>query len=314
MKTRIYFFLMSLLCLLIIGCDDIIEQDITDKTVELRSPANGLQASQNLHQFSWAELDGATNYRLQIVSPSFDSIVHLIVDTDLETTIQEITLNPGVYQWMVIGENFGYETANNQIFDLTITGDSSLNLANRSVILLNPASNFITNETSVDFSWEGLSNADSYTFQIASPDFSQPSFIITNEIIEGTTFSGVFTTGDYQWRVRGENENSTGLWTERSFQIDTAIPNAPQLQSPDDGELVSLPFLLEWTSDVNSFMDSLYVYQDSLVTAPVLAISTSDTEYLFNNTASMQYFWRVRTIDAAGNKSGYSELRKFFIP
>ena len=92
---------MSLLILfLVMGCRDVFEKDISEKEVE---------TTHATLTFVWEERDGATGYRLVVVSPSFDRIELYVLDTLVEGNQYTYTLEPGRYEWGVRPENSAYE-------------------------------------------------------------------------------------------------------------------------------------------------------------------------------------------------------------
>jgi len=164
---------------------------------------------------------------------------------------------------------------------LTIASDSAENLTQQNIFLISPAANLVTNETDVDFLWQQLNNVTNYHFQLASPDFSNSSFILEDSRSSDDFVLATLSEGEYQWRVRGEND---------------------------------LSFTLTWNNDETANVDSLFVYPDSLISAPVVQLPLSVSSFTFNNQPGNQfYFWRVKSIDQAGNESSFSALRKFYV-
>ena len=101
---------MSLLILfLVMGCRDVFEKDISEKEVELIAPADSVETTHATLTFVWEERDGATCYRLVVVSPSFDRIELYVLDTLVEGNQYTYTLEPGRYEWGVRPENSAYE-------------------------------------------------------------------------------------------------------------------------------------------------------------------------------------------------------------
>ena len=73
---------MSLLTLFfVMGCRDVFEKDISEKEVVLVAPADSVETTRATLTFAWEERDGATGYRLVVVSPSFDRIELYVLDT-----------------------------------------------------------------------------------------------------------------------------------------------------------------------------------------------------------------------------------------
>ena len=101
---------MSLLILfLVMGCRDVFEKDISEKEVELIAPADSVETTHATLTFVCEERDGATGYRLVVVSPSFDRIELYVLDTLVEGNQYTYTLEPGRYEWGVRPENSAYE-------------------------------------------------------------------------------------------------------------------------------------------------------------------------------------------------------------
>lgn len=97
-----------MLGLLASGCAELIEKDLSKKTVQLVTPSDGIMAADSSAMtFAWDSLDGANRYTLQVVSPSFDSAVLLLADTTMKGFFYNIPLLTvrGRYQWRVMGLN-----------------------------------------------------------------------------------------------------------------------------------------------------------------------------------------------------------------
>jgi hypothetical protein len=104
-QIRIYTILLVLVEL--ISCDTALEKDLRGKKVTLLGPINNLVTTDTIQTFYWEKLDGATVYQLQIVSPRFDSIVRLIIDTAISGNILAKDLDVNSYQWKVRASNEG---------------------------------------------------------------------------------------------------------------------------------------------------------------------------------------------------------------
>lgn len=307
--------ILLLISALYCACSDVLLEDLSTEKITLLAPANNIVTPSRSHIFWWEALDDVDSYTLQIVTPSFDSIAQLIATVDItEGLTHEMVLNDGEYQWTVIGSNSVSETAPT-IYNLTIISDSTGDLSQQTIFLESPEDALETNETDIDFLWQSLGNVNNYHFQLASPDFSSNSFILEDEQMSDNFFLATLSEGTYQWRVRGENDLSVTLYTQRSLTIDLTVPDSPILSSPTNADSLNLPILLSWNSDATADIDSLFVYPDSLVSTPIVQLPIStNTSYTFNNQATNQfYFWRVKSTDKAGNSSSFSSVRKFFV-
>lgn len=111
----IYYLAASLLLVFFSSCDDIFEEDISDKSVLIASPSNGATITDNQLWFVWNKLEGAHSYHIAVVSPKFDSIQSYVCDTILCDSLLngyklKLTLPNGEYQWSIQAKNSGYES------------------------------------------------------------------------------------------------------------------------------------------------------------------------------------------------------------
>lgn len=113
-------FLLVLLTAFTWSCEEAFERRLEGHSVALIGPQNGIATSTGIQTFLWSTLDGASNYRLQIVSPSFDSIQYLIVDTTVGNDNFALLLDPGSYQWKVRAQNSSSYTDFTVPFTLTV--------------------------------------------------------------------------------------------------------------------------------------------------------------------------------------------------
>lgn len=301
-------FIFIILILFFTSCKDIVETDLSDKNVAILSPVNNSVSASFSQTFWWQEIDGAITYKLQIVKPNFSSIQELTIDTTIATTQFSFTLSPGTYQWRVKAMN-GSSDTDYSVYNLTI--DSTLDLSNQWVLLNSPVDKDSSSQATHLFSWQTLSNTDSYLFQIVMNGLPIYTQTLTTTSINYTFLND----GTYQWRVFAQNATSTSspVNATRTITIDRVAPNTPVLSSPIANDSVSNPVNLSWVSDPTYSYDSVYVYADTNLTVLVASgISTNQT-YNYTGTVGQDYFWRVRSIDAVGNKSIYSNRRKFII-
>jgi len=108
LKTKTGWGLLFLV--LMTGCEDVFEKNISSEQVILLTPPDSLVSTIVLQNFWWKEVPDADFYKLQIASPSFIHIRQLIADTTLYGNKFNCSLLPGTYEWRVKAANFGYET------------------------------------------------------------------------------------------------------------------------------------------------------------------------------------------------------------
>jgi len=89
-----------------------------------------------------------------------------------------------------------------------------------SVELLAPTDAAVLNEIDVTFIWNSVDGANEYIIQIATPDFTSPTQIVTDTTITTTSFSTTLTAStNYEWRVKAKNTNYETAFNTRSLEI-----------------------------------------------------------------------------------------------
>lgn len=308
-RNGIYRFLLltTLLTIALYSCSDIIEPNISKQTINVLTPVDGYKSANTGLVFWWEALKGAEKYNLQIVKPSFISIQNLILDTNITDNKYSFSLLPGTYQWRIRAMNNG---SNTDYVTRTLTIDSTLDLTYQTVVLSSPADNFITNVLPNSFKWNLLYNATLYQFQLVNKS--------DNTILKDTTTARNsvllnLAEGAYIWKVRAQNVTSSSSYALRNITVDITPPDVSTLTSPANDSSSTNPVSLTWTSDLSAIADSLFIYQDSLKSQAIQKLYQTTTSYNFTGTIAQTYFWRLKSVDAAGNWSAYSPVRKFKI-
>ena len=293
---------------------DIIVKDIENETVTALSPPDGYNTPNNSITFWWETIDGAEKYNIQIVSPSFSNIQQLITDSSVTTDKFTKVLTPGTYQWRVRATNNGGNTA---WTTRTLTIDTSSNLTYSAVILLSPIDSFYTNATSTALSWSPVSNATVYSLSI-------PGVLNSTSYSTTTATISFPTEGTYTWSVRAENSFSFSPYSSRKIFIDRTAPaNSQNLSYPSNAATgVSIDTVMRWTTVVDSYKDVIAVSLDNFsTTLKTDTVSTSVSgvrTYLISNidpapVSGTTYYWKVKSVDKAGNAGSYSSVKYFSV-
>lgn len=300
----------------ICSCKDVFEEDLAKKTVTINSPQNALQTTNLTQTFWWEPVEGAIKYNLQIVSPTFLNIQKLVLDTNVTICKFEYTLNPGLYEWRVKAFNSSSYTP---YITYSLQVDSTADLSNQQIVLIAPGSSFATNQTGISFSWYSLYNAEDYRFELRNSDWNG-SLVINPIITTYDTVNLALAEGTYAWGVQAHNSTSNSPFSTRIITIDLTNPNIPLLSYPaanitiNDSTLTASTITFGWLRGSNTgsaIQDSLYIANDSLFSNIFDSAVLADTTYSKSFTSAGSYFWKVRSYDAAGNKSSYSVTRKF---
>jgi len=291
------------------GCEDILfEKNISNETVILTAPFDSAQFTSTSITFSWNSVEGANQYKIQIARPNFENPLEIVVDETISETFSTQQLNIGTYQWRVSALNDSYQTS---YTTRTIHVTSNDDFQDNNVNLLSPVQQFITNTPLQTLSWQPVLDAVSYQIQIENAS----NAIILDQSIVGTSFNYTFAEGVYQWRVRASNGVLSTLYSTRTIQIDTTIPNTPQLSMPQNNSILTTQEVtFAWTRTPisgSNEVDVVKIFSDSNLTNLVEEAETSSP---FNTTLDNGvYYWVVIAKDAAGNISTQSSTFSFTI-
>ena len=316
------FYILIIGLVLFLGCDDFFEEELEDKSVVLLAPTDGVETSNSSFTFWWDEVEGASKYNLQIVSPTFEAIEKLVLDTNLTENQFEVQLYAGLFEWRVKAFNGSSETPYT-IYSVSV--DSSLDLSGQDIVLLSPSENYATNESSVNFTWENKPNTEYYTFRIKSGDWAtgddviSPKIVYDNETAENSEELG---DGAYSWAVQANNSTSSTLFKSRSFIIDRIAPGLPDLKSPTHGETItgtSVTFTWSHPADAGSdITEDIIIATDSTFASGIVKEefglnSTYTRSFDVSSGSSKKYYWKLRSIDDAGNEGAYTDFRRFTV-
>ncbi len=121
--TKLYFIgFVALASLLLSSCDDFFEEDISDQTVQVIAPYDGAELTSNQVTMAWNGVEGAKQYHVVVVSPSFENAESYVCDSILTGYTCELELPSGDYQWSIRAENSGYQSLTTYL-DFKIAGD-----------------------------------------------------------------------------------------------------------------------------------------------------------------------------------------------
>jgi hypothetical protein len=310
-------FIIILAVVLGSSCSDIFEKDLAKQSMVLLGPADSTETYTLNQNFWWAEVKGADQYNLQIVSPSFAAPMQWHLDSNTVDTKYPFTLSAGTYEWRARAENNSSSTEY-VVSSLVVLLDSTADLANQIMVLQGPTNGSATNEMTLVFTWDTLAYADDYTFEIVTPDFAtgtKESQIVT----EGSASYTFTQEGDFQWRVRAQNDVSFVLSESFSLEVDTTAPDTPINLEPFDGaSAVDSAITFTWTQSSNigsAIYDSIFIYTDSSFISSSLKLKQQLASASFTDSLGgpETYYWYVGTYDAAGNESEYSFYNELII-
>ncbi|MCK4661793.1 MAG: hypothetical protein KAT68_02925 [Bacteroidales bacterium] len=313
MMIRCFKFLLYVLVAtgIMSACNDFFEENIEGQTVYLLAPADSLHTVQYENTFWWEHIEDADKYQLQIFSPSYDFMEVFVLDTNLSINKFTYTLYPGTFEWRVRAYNSSSST---DYFSRVLIIDSTETIY---VSLRAPVDNFITNDSTTEFKWAESTNTDYFTFELYIDEelyviYTTPDKSVT--LPDESLDLPLLSDGNYTWRVKAQSSTSSGVSAIRSLIIDRTSPEAPTLIYPENNETVT-ELKVSWlrAEDTGSTIkDSVYIYKDTSLNINLYSsYYTSDTTYKIDEAPDADYFWKVISIDAAGNYSDNNGIRRF---
>ena len=93
------------------------------------------------------------------------------------------------------------------------------NITEDNVELLTPKNNEELNINPILFSWDRLSGAEQYRFQIIGNEFGISSEYLLDSLLNKTWIELHLQPGQYEWRVKGVNSEYESLYTSRIVNI-----------------------------------------------------------------------------------------------
>jgi len=307
-----YLILLAGIFLGITSCEDITEEDISEKDVRLIAPSDDLITDQSTITFWWDSIPEVAEYNLVVVSESFDYIEKLVLDTILlKSHFQHQFRVSGRYEWYVKALNY-WSNASSDTFSLVVS--DSAGVTNLKPVLINPKKTYINNGK-VFFSWKELEFANSYLIQIRKNKWEDGELIYV-KTVQADTHTVFLEPGNYAYGLLAEADNGVSDYTKGPLVIDTTKPPAPTLLSPDNEQMFNKESVdFEWnTAEDNLSPIASYeikIATDQEMTDVIHSKTVNDTSASFNFNESGEYYWHVAAKDKAGN-NGETGTKRIF--
>ncbi len=307
--------LLLFLSLSLFGCKDFIEKDISGETPVLVLPANNSTINANPVHIKWEEMEGATKYHIEIVSPEFGNIQSFPLDSIVSGTNFFFGLDSAQYEIRITAMNAGFSSKPSAIKQFSV-GTSSGG-SNGSVTLALPAGGAYFNESfQGNFSWntQALTNVSSCTFELHGTElFSGPLLDIADQLnsvaiqsLDGTQLA----EGSYCWGVKaylvGNGETN---YSKRVFYIDKTAPGSGTPTLPANNATVfsgSITFGWDLPADVGTVQSPVGGKVELSTFANFATIyktgTSTSNSVTIDNVAAGTYYWRVTLKDEAGNE------------
>jgi hypothetical protein len=323
------------ICLLS-SCSDIFQKSITNSSIIIYTPADSLSSKVYTHKFYWESVSGATNYRLQIASPSFTSgqIQSIILDTTMISNKLTFTLNPGKYEWRLRAQNGGSETSyiTRKLEIIQTSFDQ------RPMTVLSPSISTTVYSNSVLYNWTPISGTANYYIEIDTlgDGFSNPVI----KKVDGTQNSFPYILqyrGIHNWRMYAVDsfaQKSQYSHISEPINLGTITfgMDTVSLVSPANNATlspISAQYQFSWSEPKGAIKGETLTYTLTLFSSLNPANSITTPPYIVNYSAKAPasgqpqtatisgltpgttYYWSVMTTDANGVKSAYPIKRKF---
>lgn len=296
------------------SCDEIFEKDLSGEEIFLIAPCEDCITTYSSQTFLWDPVDGAIEYLLQIVTPSFTSAELLLTDTILTENRFDINLFPGKFEWRVRAQN---GSSRSTYFLRTLEIDSTRDLQGHQVYLIYPESDKYVNSGTLTFKWNKLYNADYYTIKLYHNKWENEPVLSSDSInIENITVENL-EEGSYVWGVSAQNYTSSTDFSKRAFHVDMTPPGIPVLTTPENNAVIKdQDIIFSWNNNQDPgspINDSLFISSDSLFKSGSSFLKRIQSESPFNFAVldTGTYFWKVKLTDSAGNQGQFSLINRF---
>ena len=260
--------------------------------------------------FSWSQVGGASNYRVQISQDqSFSTKLEFTTPLTRLTPTNASQFNDGVWYWRVKVDspNPGSEYSSTQSFSREWASE------NNQPTLVSPLDgSFIEFLDSTTFQWTPVLGAAKYRFQVSSS--SNFTTLIYNQTTL-TTFHqplAKFAEGTYYWRIipldpanREGTPSVVQHFTQRYNQIPVPL-------EPGNGSFPTFTPTFHWTAVQGAQFYRLQYSTDPTFNSGITQVETRNTQYTPNSTLpnDVDYYWRVRTISGQ-SQSNWSDVWSF---
>ena len=281
---------------------------------DLLLPAKKSFTNDSTPELSWNYVEFGVVYRVQISNSSrFKTILQdMTLPADELSCITE-ALEDGKYYWHVMAYNANMEQGTwSRASYFTI--DTVEPTAPR---LSAPTDNAVVRGNPI-FTWGSVKGAVNYQIQMDDTlDFSSPVQASTLKV-RRYQFSALPDPGVYYWRVRAQD--SAGNWsawqTYRTVTIMLEIPGKPQLISPtNQSSLDDETPDLTWDAVPYGIYYEVQVDDSSGFGSPEqeAALAPDTLTYTTDLLPAGKYYWRVRAVNANGEKGTWSAAWYFKI-
>ncbi len=229
-------------------------------------------------------------------------------------TVFNFTSNPNSTSYYS-ATNWGVQLSQISVSSGTVTAYVGNPHVEQAPLLLSPANGSATNDNTPTFAWNAVPGLTAYRIQVSTRADFASTVINSTRSSTSLTPGTALADGLYYWRVQARGADGIwGLWSEvRAVTVDTVKPPKPTLLAPAAGSVLntSQPEL-DWSDVTDAAYYELQIDNSSTFGSPeVFTTITASTYTATTPLPNGKYYWRVRTYDPAGNRSGWTSARSF---
>lgn len=169
-------------------------------------------------------------------------------------------------------------------------------ISKRTVNILSPTDNYVTNTLTQTFWWDEVKDAEQYRLQIVWPSFSSIQTLILDTLLTSNKFTfSLPRPGSYEWRVKAINNGSETNYFSHKLTVDSTLDLSTQVvvlfQPSDNFVSNGATFSFKWNSLYNA---TAYRFGISNSITGLVIDTTVTTNYLSLSLDTGEFIWKVR--------------------
>jgi hypothetical protein len=261
----------------------------------LVQPADSASSLWGQIDFEWNVPNNANSYNLQITTdPTFNIILYddIVSNQNLNKTITDYNTR---FYWRVKAVYTDCETEFSRARTFLTAYAPPTNLY--------PPLDTFCYSNNVQFQWDAVPGASRYRLQVSEADSFDLTKLVIDTLINARQFSYYLSKSlqYYTWRVRAEDNQNTGLWSQTMRFQTTYAP--PVHLSPSNGQETPLTVKFAWRRDIPTSTFELQISDTNnfnLILHRIYDLKglTTDTITLKLPNFRKKYWWRLRASDA----------------
>lgn len=185
-------------------------------------------------------------------------------------------------------------------------------LSNERIVIVSPTDSTVINNYSVLFWWNENKMAQKYRIQIVQPSFQNIQKLLLDTLVTDIKVMFNLFPGSYQWRVKGENPNSSSAYTTCSLKIDTSSDLTDRyffVNTPTDNyctNSTSINFTWQLFPYANYYEYNLLDSTNNVIKVKTIVGS----QILDSLNYEGKFYWKVRALNTVNSTySNFSAAR-----